>query len=166
MPCTGDADEICGGPNAINVYQYADYTLEGCFVDSSVARVLTADATANGAMSTDVRMNSLCRKRGSQFMHEYTPKTSFLYFIESTRRIIIARFDHLSSSCNADLDYRGAASIVHVVSVFRVWDGIYQSNDFLSLRTPRPHRLAFCVPFAVLRRILRWLPLVRNRVRR
>lgn len=64
MPCTGDAGEICGGNNAINVYKYADYNSEGCFVDSGSNRVLTAAVLKDADMTTDVRKIILKKAQG------------------------------------------------------------------------------------------------------
>ncbi|CAN0092559.1 unnamed protein product, partial [Sphacelaria rigidula] len=43
MDCPGDASRTCGGLNAISVYAFNDRAPEyaGCFVDSSIDRVLT-----------------------------------------------------------------------------------------------------------------------------
>lgn len=54
MPCTGDADQICGGNKAVSVYEYPRYTYVDCFADGS-DRVLSGQKFEDAAMTADVR---------------------------------------------------------------------------------------------------------------
>lgn len=57
MDCSGDDTRICGGRDAISVYQYDEspYVDVGCYVDDAT-RVLTGESQAgNPYMTTEVR---------------------------------------------------------------------------------------------------------------
>lgn len=58
MSCAGDASQICGGRDAINVYEYTGvtntaYTYLGCFTDDTSNRVM-GDMTVSSSMTLDV----------------------------------------------------------------------------------------------------------------
>lgn len=56
MPCSGDADQICGGSYAMSIYKYGDaFDFLGCFGDSVHARVLSGAFKNDSAMTTKVR---------------------------------------------------------------------------------------------------------------
>lgn len=74
MTCSGDSSEVCGGFDAIQVYEYlddaptpvapspvaptpsGDYESVGCFVDDNQDRVLTGDSvlSTNSVMTAEV----------------------------------------------------------------------------------------------------------------
>lgn len=54
FPCSGDAEEKCGGNNAISLYKYITYPVVGCFKDSR-DRVLSGDDLTGDDMTTEVR---------------------------------------------------------------------------------------------------------------
>ena len=51
-PCTGDADQTCGGRNAISLYKYS-YSAAGCYKDNR-DRVLTEKYFDSDDMTTQV----------------------------------------------------------------------------------------------------------------
>lgn len=58
MECAGDSSQLCGGFNAINVYEYTDetnseYTYMGCYTDSSSNRVM-GSMSVSSSMTIDV----------------------------------------------------------------------------------------------------------------
>ena len=66
MACSGDASQICGGNNAISVYEYVDvaptptvpsdvYVSLGCYADLASPRVLSGPVKDIISMTTEVR---------------------------------------------------------------------------------------------------------------
>lgn len=58
MACAGDSNKICGGYDAITIYEYtevtdSDYTYMGCFTDSKLNRVM-GSKIVNSSMTTEV----------------------------------------------------------------------------------------------------------------
>ena len=69
MACLGDSNQICGGRNAISIYEYAlniqkptattldAYQTLGCYADQKYDRVFDVSRDKSRAMTTEVRMS-------------------------------------------------------------------------------------------------------------
>ncbi|EXJ67401.1 uncharacterized protein A1O5_09414 [Cladophialophora psammophila CBS 110553] len=80
MPCTGNAQQRCGGPSRLSIYNntslsppsakasISGYTYQGCFTDPSAAqRTLQGYSTSNGTSMTQEFCISACQARGYKY---------------------------------------------------------------------------------------------------
>ncbi|KAL2060445.1 hypothetical protein VTL71DRAFT_9476 [Oculimacula yallundae] len=75
VPCAGNSTQICGGPNKLNIYQYAvlepTWVTLGCYTDlwSVGKRVLSFDASdlAGKATLTTAKCKSTCAGKGYMY---------------------------------------------------------------------------------------------------
>ena len=77
MPCSGAANQTCGGPYALGVYSYTgtiaplgtksaigNYTYAGCFTDDGGSRTLSAYSNTGNSSMTEEGCVGLCSARG------------------------------------------------------------------------------------------------------
>lgn len=66
MACNGNANETCGGPNGLNVYELTGWFAAGCWNDTVGSRTLNNPQYGLGDL-TVLKCTKSCRENGFQY---------------------------------------------------------------------------------------------------